>query len=246
MAFPPQFYRKKVSNITHSLSNTDINLYRENGWIGNFGLLTTTGVNYFTKAYIEHVNQFLTPSEIHSLKEKELNAGKHWFKSVHCVIPEFKSLLSHPFILEKIKQILGPNILLWGSSVTIRRPGQSHRWHVDIEHTKWKGVTLFIGLAGASPKNSLNLISCSHTLRTVPQTANVKNSHELLALAKTIEQKCELINSETSEGEFMIFDGYLWHGSNNFSNNVRYSIIAQYCCPDQKTSIPLNWEYPID
>ena len=35
-----------------------------------------------------------------------------------------------------LNQILGADVMLWGTSVTVREPGQVHRWHVDVERSR--------------------------------------------------------------------------------------------------------------
>jgi hypothetical protein len=226
------------------LSDSEILNFKNHGWSKVFPFLTKTGVNSLTEIYIENKSKFITPFELSQLALNNHTLNKPWFKSLHAYIPEYYDVVTHPVIVNKVKSLLGANILLWGTSVTSRNPNQSHRWHIDVEHRKWKGVSVFIGLKGANLNATLKVLSESHTFNESP--LNVINNDELI-----IEQSKKFIANpivesiQIQEGEFFIFDGLLWHGSENTSSNTRYSIIAQYTTVDKEVAVPINYDEPI-
>src|SRR5436190_10598554 len=71
-----------------------------------------------------------------------------WSKGLGAVSPAFYELAAHPVLARKLEQLLGEHFLLWGASLLVRRPGEVHPWHTDIE-TASAGdgtVTVWIGL----------------------------------------------------------------------------------------------------
>lgn len=79
-------------------------------------------------------------------------ASKPWFKSLHAVSKEFCDLALHEKIVGGVKAILGENVILWGSTFVVRRPDEKHRWHIDVEHLAWEGVTVFFGVERRTAK----------------------------------------------------------------------------------------------
>ena len=65
----------------------------------------------------------------------------------------------------------------------------------------------------------------------------------VLREAKKIDSRCELKTFYLKPGEFIIWSGRIWHETLNESNKVRQSIILQYCTPENKVKIPLNFEF---
>ena len=63
-------------------------------------------------------------------------------------------------LLGMLTPLLGEDIILWGSSLVRRRPGEVHPWHVDIESSARGGgfVTAWIGLENTSGASALRLI----------------------------------------------------------------------------------------
>jgi ectoine hydroxylase-related dioxygenase (phytanoyl-CoA dioxygenase family) len=46
-------------------------------------------------------------------------------------------------------------------------------------------------------------------------------------------------------GGFFLFDGRLWHGSDNTGPNIRLAMIIHYSRPDVRVQIPLNFDAPV-
>ncbi|MEO7815049.1 MAG: phytanoyl-CoA dioxygenase family protein [Sphingomicrobium sp.] len=171
-------------------------------------------------------------------------ARRPWFKSLHAVSAAWFDLGHHPTIVSRVSAVLGKDVLLWGSALITRHPGQVHRWHVDVEHMAWPGVSVFIGLEGVQPGLSgLKFIRHSHRFATGPATSI---SDELaLALARQAEPRCALDYPPITDNEFLLFSGRIWHGSVNRSTTVRHAAILQYSVPSSRTAIPLNFDPPI-
>lgn len=227
------------------LTNYKVLNYQTQGWTGPFPLINSNKVEELTNLYLENKSKFVSGKEIIELHESETFVKKPWFKSVHAVIPEFYDLVTHPSIINEVRNILGSDILLWGTSVTIREPGQKHRWHIDVEHKKWKGVSVFIGLKGTSGKATLKVVTESHKINSDFVFSTMTSDEEVVKACREYTPSAEVITIDLNVGDFFLFDGLLWHGSENNSEHTRYAVIAQYTTPNYMVEVPLNWDEPI-
>ena len=209
--------------------------------MGVFPLLNRQEVQQACEIRERVLGIFFPAMGMSSLPQDHSFLARPWFKSMHAFVPEFFDLACHPAVVGRLKSILGPNIIAWGMCTTLRKPGQVHRWHVDVEHRRWSGVTVFIGLLGATPESSLKVISGSHRIATIPQAINVSSDEDRFQKSRQYITDPELVTVGVNEGEFFIFDGPLWHGSTNNSAGVRIALIIQYATPDQKIEIPTTW-----
>jgi len=226
------------------LTKTEKTYFETRGWIGPFPLLSTAEIAKLAEAHANSLDQFLIGSEMPKLAS-DSPLPKPWHKSLHAYLPEFRRLIQHPNLVERVASVLGPNVIAWGVSVTTRRPGQVHRWHVDVEHRRWRGISAFIGLTGTSPKSTLSVIAGSHLFDVMPQTLGVTDDFSALAEAKKISRDSELVSVSLNEGEFFLFDGPLWHGSANVGNVTRLAVIAQFAAPTERVGVPLTCDEPI-
>ena len=82
-----------------------------------------------------------------------------WYKSIHEKSSKIIDFASQEKILEKIKTVLGNNVLLWGSHFIDQKPHKQHMWHLDVEFGPWNGLTVWIGLKNLNEKPPCILIS---------------------------------------------------------------------------------------
>jgi hypothetical protein len=170
-------------------------------------------------------------------------ARRPWFKSLHALSPEFFDLGTHPRIVSQIRQVLGEDILLWGCALIERFPGQIHSWHVDLEHATWPGVSVFVALKNVQPGlSSLKFIGGSHLLHSEPGPR--AGDEQVIAQAKASNADCTLDYPPISDGEFMLFGGRTWHGSDNRAGVLRCAAILHYTVPSSKVAIPLGFDPP--
>ena len=99
-----------------------------------------------------------------------------WYKSPHEKSAQIVRIASDESIVDKLRQLLGNDILLWGSLFINQKPGSEHEWHLDVEHGSWDGATVWIGLKNLNNKTSVSLITYSHLLNTSPIELYKKNS----------------------------------------------------------------------
>jgi ectoine hydroxylase-related dioxygenase (phytanoyl-CoA dioxygenase family) len=167
---------------------------------------------------------------------------------INAVIKENKKeivkIASSSIIVDKLKPILGENILLWGYKLICQEPNKYHRWHVDVEHYKWPGVTVWLALKNLNEKTSISLITHSHDLPITPQELNTNLTEEIVKIAQKINSNCELKTLFLQPLEFIVWNGMLWHSTKNESSVERYSIVLQYCNTKQRPMYPLTYNIP--
>lgn len=211
----------------------DIAQYNEQGYMGPFPLFEPEEAKiYFNRCF--GYPRLLLP----------------WAKGRHTVVKALALLSKEPQIISKLRPILGDNILLWGSMLIRQKASAKHPIHVDVEHFKWKGVSVWIGIENVISGSSFGIITRTHSFNISPeelhsnQDINDLNDSSVLEAAKRINPNCRLVYLDVKDGEFIIFNGKLWHGTKNNTNKTRSSILLQYTTPDNKTRIAKNYVLP--
>ena len=170
-------------------------------------------------------------------------AARPWFKSLHAHVPAFHDLARHPALVAAVTARLGSDVLAWGVSVMRKGPDERHPWHIDVEHIDWPGVSIFLGLSGTVPQRSgLKFISGSHRLPPPPPGLDDAGA---LELARTALPAATLDYPPLGDGEFLLFDGPVWHASHNSGDGIRLAAILQYCAPSARVRIPLSFGKPV-
>ncbi len=215
-----------------ALEGAELQRFEDVGWAGPFPLLSEHGVRELSARRAP-------------LEARCCEAEGRWFKSVHAVDDVVADIAASRPIVDRMRALLGPDIIAWGASFTWREPGQVHRWHVDVEHVAWPGVTVFIGLEGSSAESSLKVISRSHRLDESPQRLGLTSDADVLAACQARIPGADLANVAIGPGSFFMFSGRLWHGSHNLSAIPRAALLLQYARPDARIRIPLTFDDPV-
>jgi len=218
--------------------------FTERGHAGPYPLLSEAGVREATAAHWRTVDSFAAAAEMATIGSEALES-RPWFKSKHAYVPEFRRIATDPAILNRLVPLLGSDILVWGCATTFRAPQQRHRWHVDIEHFHWKGVTVFIGLEGMSPESTLTVVDGSHRVAECAQDHGISTDQEALSYCRSRVPGAALRKLAMGPGEFYVMDGRLWHSSVNLSPRSRLALVVQYCAPDVDVRIPISWNNPV-
>ncbi|WP_404305572.1 cupin domain-containing protein [Neorhodopirellula lusitana] len=170
-------------------------------------------------------------------------------------------LASSEKILRDVRPLLGEDIILWGSSVVARQPGQAHAWHSDIEvwdAQETDAVSVWIGLEATSQASSLRFIDGSHRAGISVQEAAVDLSSDartgeaLLRLAQARwGDEAALSTADAWDGAMLMFAGGTWHGSlNTQSEGTRVAVLLQFARADFRIRQPdwsqLNWPFRFD
>jgi mannose-6-phosphate isomerase-like protein (cupin superfamily) len=186
----------------------------------------------------------LTPQECEPLCTELLSAPAplDWSKGHAATSSAFFRLASHPAIIERVVELIGEDVMLWGASLQRRKPGEIHPWHTDIETSADRDgtVTVWIGLENTRAESSLALAPGSHVLGlSVQEQAYEAGRHreeitagDVAAWTKARGTAGEVVQPPVTDGEALISDGRLWHGSHNTGAETRLAVLLQYARPD--------------
>jgi ectoine hydroxylase-related dioxygenase (phytanoyl-CoA dioxygenase family) len=215
------------------------------GWVGSYALISPDGVRRLTALRDMVLPRITLPDEMARSEDPQAFARRPWFKSMHVLVPEYYDVASHPDIVGRVASVLGPDLIAWGLTLTRSVPGGVHRWHVDIEHMHWAGVSVYIGLQNNDLASTLKVLEGSQHMGVRPQALDVKDDASALAAVRNKRRDATILRVPVRPGEFFLFHGQLWHASHNTGDKLRVAMIIHYSRPDAPVRIPLNFDDPI-
>jgi ectoine hydroxylase-related dioxygenase (phytanoyl-CoA dioxygenase family) len=144
-------------------------------------------------------------------------------------------LCAHPAIVNRVRSLMGDDLVLWASSFWIKEPGDPEvPWHQDI--TYWPinpavNVSAWIAIDPVTTENAcVQLIAGSHK-EFVPHIAPPNSAWKGMADPAFVESR-ERVKMELKPGEFFLFTERLLHHSEpNRSNMRRMGLAARLTVP---------------
>lgn len=226
---------------------------------------TTTDPRLLTVAQIEQFNQDGFLRSIRIFNEQESQENREYFdrlletviatggnsysiSTAHMKYGKVYDLLTHPKIVAYVKDLLGENLIAWGSHFFCKMPhdGKSVAWHQDASYwplSPSKAVTVWLAIDDADPENAnMRFIAGSHHYGHM--TYRPSGSHEDNVLNQTIEnaeQYGSPIDDSLKAGEISIHSDLLLHGSEaNQSDRRRCGLTLRYCAADVRAGMDWN------
>lgn len=170
-----------------------------------------------------------------------------WYKGAHVFKgPAFKAS-TDPAILSRLQSALGEDLLMWSSELMLKPPGQPHRWHSDIEAVSWNTLNIWMALRNVTDESTLRLVPGSHLWDVMPQNLpdlDVQSEAAVLEAARRYDPKAVIARIPMKVGQFAIFDGRAWHGTENPTGQVRTALLCQYSPPSECIRQPLSYGLP--
>jgi ectoine hydroxylase-related dioxygenase (phytanoyl-CoA dioxygenase family) len=242
------------------LTADQVRTYRETGVLGPFPLLDDSGVERLMAAYRAVSRERVEFGPFAGLKSKGIRSIEEyfskvgteyaWFKSLHTACEPVRELAGSALIVERARSILGPALMLWGSEIVMKEPAQIHRWHVDVETRRWPSMNVWIGLENVNRNCSLKIIPGSHRYAESPQELetkiglNIKDDDDVLRAARRFDPAAQILVMDLKPGEFYMFEGSTWHGSDNTTDKIRSALLFQYSMPMVEPKIPISFGIP--
>lgn len=173
----------------------------------------------------------------------ELGRTSYSINSAHLRFAKIYDLVQHPRILDAVADLLGPNVVCWGSHFFCKMPhdGKSVPWHQDS--TYWplsptKTVTVWLAIDDADPENAnMKFIPKSHLhgLIDYDETDDVDTVLNL-AVANPSSYGDAEVDVTLRAGEFSMHSDLLLHGSDaNRSDRRRCGLTIRYAAADVTT-----------
>jgi non-haem Fe2+, alpha-ketoglutarate-dependent halogenase len=157
-------------------------------------------------------------------------------------------LLTDARIVAYVKDLIGEDVIGWGSHFFCKMPGDGKRvtWHQDASYwplTPSKTVTVWLAIDNANVENAcMRFIPGSHWFGHL--TYSLREDDESNVLTQTVaglEQLDAPVDDELTAGEISIHSDLLVHGSEpNASDRRRCGLTLRYCPPDVRAELGWN------
>ena len=157
-------------------------------------------------------------------------------------------LLTHPRIVAYVKDLLGENVIGWGSHFFCKMPGDGKHvsWHQDASYwplTASKTVTAWLAIDDASIENAcMRYIPSTHRFGHLTYTLSEDDDSNVLnQTVPDAEQLGAPVNVELKAGEMSLHSDLLLHGSEaNRSARRRCGLTLRYCPADVRAALGWN------
>jgi ectoine hydroxylase-related dioxygenase (phytanoyl-CoA dioxygenase family) len=182
------------------------------------------------------------------LLEQTLAAGgdSYSISTAHLKHGRVYDLLTHPRIVAHVKDLLGENVVAWGSHYFCKLPGDGKAvaWHQDASYwplSPSKAVTVWLAIDDADQQNAcMQFVSGSHRFGRIAH----QQSSETSVLDREIvdaEKYGHIVDLELPAGEISIHSDLLLHGSGaNNSARRRCGLTLRYCTADVRAGLDWN------
>ncbi|HVY69109.1 MAG TPA: phytanoyl-CoA dioxygenase family protein [Verrucomicrobiae bacterium] len=231
-----QFYPSQVTNPAN-LSREQVEAFNRDGYL--------KGLRIFDPREMDAIRAYFD-----GLLARVLAAGgdSYSISSAHLKYGPVYDLLTHPRIVALVKDLLGENVVAWGSHFFCKLPGDGKAvaWHQDASYwplTPSKAVTVWLAIDDADTANGcMRFIPGSHWHGHL--TYRPSKSEEHNALNQTVENAERFgrpVDDELRAGEASIHADLLLHGSEpNNSTRRRCGLTLRYCTTDVRAGLGWN------
>jgi hypothetical protein len=219
------------------LSREQIDRFNREGYIA--GLVAYRPAEIVDiRAYFDRLlaNVMAMGGDSYSISSAHLKYGRVW------------DILTNPVIVAHVKDLLGDNVVGWGSHFFCKMPGDGKAvaWHQDASYwplTPSKAVTVWLAIDDADTENAcMRFIAGSHHHGHL--TYRPSDSHEHNVLNQTIEnaeQYGTVVNDCLKAGEFSMHTDLLLHGSEaNQSSRRRCGLTLRYAAAEVRAYLDWN------
>jgi ectoine hydroxylase-related dioxygenase (phytanoyl-CoA dioxygenase family) len=158
-------------------------------------------------------------------------------------------LLTNPRIVAFVKDLLGEDVVAWGSHYFCKMPhdGKQVAWHQDATYwplTPSKAVTVWLAIDDADTQNAcMRFVAGSHHHGHLAHHATTGEGEPsvLDRAIDQVEQYGDIVDVELGAGEVSIHTDLLLHGSAaNNSDRRRCGLTLRYCPAEVRAAMDWN------
>lgn len=203
------------------------------------------GLRVFDAADTERNRQYFD-----ALLAKVLAAGgdSYSISTAHLKYGYVFDLITNPRIVDCVADILGPNVIGWGSHFFCKMPkdGKEVAWHQDASYwplTPSKTVTVWLAIDDADRGNAcMKFVAGSQHVGHLTYRPSSEADHNVLNQSiDNAEQYGAVVYDELQAGELSIHADLLLHSSEaNLSDRRRCGLTLRYCTPDVRAGSEWN------
>ncbi|MEC7564732.1 MAG: phytanoyl-CoA dioxygenase family protein [Planctomycetota bacterium] len=223
-----QFYPADNTNPT-ALTVDQIRFYNRQGYLSQLQALS--------ERELRDTRSFFNP-----LLEKVLRSGESSYSisTAHLKYRPVYDLLRHPVIVSYVQDLLGENVIGWGSHFFCKMPHDpvAVNWHQDASYwplTPSKTVTVWLAIDHVDTENAcMKFIPQSHLHGHLPWRESQQQDNNVLD--QTVDSALDYgvpVNNVLQAGQMSMHSDLLLHGSEpNPSDRRRCGLTLRYCAAD--------------
>ncbi len=205
------------------------------------------------EAIQQYYDDGFTPA-VRIMSENEANRFRHRLEAIEAVVGELKGgrrlkchllykwisdLIREPAIVDRVEDLLGPNLMVWGTDMWLKEPDDNKfvSWHQDSQYWGVSGNQLLTAWIALSPANvesgCMRMLPGSHKCDGL-EHVDTFHEHNMLTRGQTIfdVDENQAVNIEANTGEAVFFNYRIAHASHpNCSNDRRIGIAVRYLSP---------------
>jgi ectoine hydroxylase-related dioxygenase (phytanoyl-CoA dioxygenase family) len=159
------------------------------------------------------------------------------------LLPSFDRLIRHPRLIDAVSQLIGPDLLVWGSGLFIKEPSSKSyvSWHQDLNYWGLDGaneVTAWVALTPATVENGcMRFVPGSHAHELVAHVDSFAQDN-LLTRGQEIAVKVDEANAVDvvlRAGQASFHHGHMYHASGpNRTDARRVASAIRYVATSMK------------
>lgn len=218
------------------LSPEQISAFNRDGFIKGIRIFSPTEIGEIRAYFDDLLKQTLAAGgDSYSISTAHLKYGRVW------------DLLTEPRIVAVVQDLLGDQLVGWGSHFFCKMPGDGKRvaWHQDASYwplSPSKAVTVWLAIDDADAENAcVQFLPGSQHFGHLTYRPSTPEEHNTLDQTVTdVERFGAPVLDELRAGEISIHSDLLLHGSEaNQSSRRRCGLTLRYCSMDVRAG--MNW-----
>jgi hypothetical protein len=230
-------FHPATNDMPQVISREQIARFNRDGYI--------KGIRIFNDAEIAEIRAYFD-----QLLAKTLAAGgdSYSISTAHAKHGRVYDLLTDRRIVACVKDLLGENVIAWGSHFFCKMPhdGKAVAWHQDASYwplSPSKAVTVWLAIDDADVENAcMRFVAGSHHFGHLTYRPSDSSEHNVLN--QTIENPLQYgteVCDELKAGEVSLHSDLLLHGSEaNNSDRRRCGLTLRYCAAEVRAHMDWN------
>jgi non-heme Fe2+,alpha-ketoglutarate-dependent halogenase len=219
------------------LTGDQIEAFNRDGYIRPISIYSDAEITEIRSYFDELLAKVVAAGgDSYSISSAHLKYGKVW------------DILTNPKIVAAVKDVLGENVVGWGSHFFCKMPndGKTVAWHQDSSYwplTPTKAVTVWLAVDDADPENAnMRFVSGSQHFGHLTYRESKTDDHNVLN--QSIDNPTDygtIVDNPLKAGQVSIHSDLLLHGSEaNTSNRRRCALTLRYAAADVRAHLGWN------
>jgi len=219
-----------------ALTTGQVQSFNERGYVFPLDVFDDEGVRR-NREYFDHLLQ----------RALAAGLGSYDIAGWHTQCPGLYDLVCHARILDYVEDLLGENLICWGSNYFAKMPGDTKRvsWHQDAGYyplTPAKTITAWLAIDDVDEENgAMRVIPGSHLHGIIPTETSGAQEQNLLkeSVRSPASYGLDPVPFQLKAGQMSLHSDFLLHGSEpNPSSRRRCGLTMRFVPPDVRALEP--------